>query len=126
MGFYENLSVYKKAQELAVYFEDTVRGFDRYHKYTIGTELRNLSRRICVLIALANTKARRAGSLSEAIEKLEELKISIRVAQDLDAFPSFKSFEYSTKLTVDVSRQKEWVTPLRAWAKVPYSERINT
>jgi hypothetical protein len=69
MGFYENLAVYKKAQELAVYFEQVVRGFDRYHKYTIGTDLRNLSRRICVLIALANTKTRRTDALVEASDR---------------------------------------------------------
>jgi hypothetical protein len=107
MGFYENLIVYRKAQELAVYFENTVRGFDRYHKYTVGTELRNLSRRICVLVALANTKTRRLDALSEALDKLEELKILLRICFEMKAFRSFKSFEYSTKLTVDVAKQCE-------------------
>lgn len=107
MSLYENLAVYKKAQELAVYFENTVRGFDRYHKYTVGTDLRNLSRRICILVALANTRSRRKDVLTEALEKLEELKILIRITQELKAFRSFKSFEHSIKLAVDVAKQCE-------------------
>ena len=35
---YENLQVYKSAKDLVVYFEIIIRGFQRYHKYTIGME----------------------------------------------------------------------------------------
>ena len=41
---YEHLPIYKQAMEVAVYFEKIVAGFSRYHKYTLGTELRNKSR----------------------------------------------------------------------------------
>ena len=37
MARYEHLSIYKQA----VYVEKTVANFSRYHKYTLGTELRN-------------------------------------------------------------------------------------
>lgn len=37
---YEHLPIYKKAMDLAVYFEKVVRNFSRYHKYTLGSELR--------------------------------------------------------------------------------------
>ncbi len=36
MAYYENLPIYKKSLELAVYIENVVRNFSRYHKYTIG------------------------------------------------------------------------------------------
>ncbi len=36
MAYYENLHIYKKSLELAVYIENVVRNFSRYHKYTIG------------------------------------------------------------------------------------------
>ncbi len=40
---YEGLPIYRAAIDLVVYFEVIVRGFSRYHKYTIGTDTRNLS-----------------------------------------------------------------------------------
>lgn len=106
-ALYENLRVYKKSFELVVYFENTVRGFDRYHKYTMGSELRNLSRAILVLIAKANTKCERKQCLEEALDKLEELKILVHVCQEIKAFRSFESFEFSTKLIIDIAKQCE-------------------
>ena len=41
MARYEHLPIYKQAMDVAVYFEKTVANFNRYHKYTLGTELRN-------------------------------------------------------------------------------------
>lgn len=106
-SLYENLPVYKKALELTVYFEKLVRGFDRYHKYTLGSELRNLSREILVLIAEANVKVQRVDCLTKAIEKLKKLKVLIHVAKEVKAFNSFKSFEFSTKETINVLKQCE-------------------
>jgi hypothetical protein len=40
---YEHLPIYKQALDVAVHFEKVVAGFSRYHKYTLGTELRNQS-----------------------------------------------------------------------------------
>ena len=77
-SFYEKLPVYKKALDLVVYIEKIVQNFSRYHKYTVGTELRNLSRRILTLVAKANAKQERKATLLEIIEKLEEFKILVR------------------------------------------------
>jgi hypothetical protein len=41
MAKYDNLPIYKKALELTVYVEDVAKNFSRYHKYTIGTRLRD-------------------------------------------------------------------------------------
>ena len=40
MARYGHLPIYKKAMDLAVHMEQTVRNFSRYHKYTLGSELR--------------------------------------------------------------------------------------
>jgi len=104
-SLYENLPVYKKALDLTVYFEKIVSNFSRYHKYTVGTELRNLSRRILVLVAKANIRENRIKSLSEAMDALEELKINIRICKEIRAFRSFKNYEYVTRLTIDVAKQ---------------------
>lgn len=123
-ALYENLRVYKKSFELVSYFETIVRGFDRYHKYAIGHEFRKLSRAILVLIAKANTKVARTECLTDAIEKLQELKILVHVGKEISAFKSFKSFEHVTKLIVDISRQCEgWLKSQNASGKKPGAAR---
>ena len=54
MAKYEHLPIYKKAYDFALYCEKVVRNFSRYHKYTLGTELREGSREIIRLIHAAN------------------------------------------------------------------------
>ena len=107
MAHYENLPVYKSALDLATYFEKIVHFFTRFHKYTIGTDLRNASRRILVLVAKANIKQDRIAVLTEALEKLDELKILVRLCKEIKGFRSFKSFEFATKSIVEVSKQCE-------------------
>lgn len=53
MARFEHLPIYKQAMDVAVHFEKVVAGFSRYHKYTLGTELRNKSRDVVALIAKA-------------------------------------------------------------------------
>jgi hypothetical protein len=55
MARYEHLPIYKKAMDDAVHFEKVVAGFSRYHKYTLGTDLRNKSREIVSMIAQVNS-----------------------------------------------------------------------
>jgi len=104
---YENLPVYKKALDLTVYFEKIVLNFSRYHKYTVGTELRDLSRKIVVLIAKANIKATRKEYLIEALDKLDELKILIRICKEIKAFHAFNSYCVAAKETIEVIKQCE-------------------
>lgn len=106
-SLYENLPVYKKALELTIYFEKLIRHFEKYHKYTIGTDLRNLSRNIVVLVAKANIRHSRKDCLTEALEKLDELKILIHVAKEVGAFKKFDNFEFASKSVVEVSKQCE-------------------
>jgi hypothetical protein len=104
---YENLPVYKKSLELTVYIENIVKYFSRYNKYTVGTDLRNLSRQILVLIAKANIKAGRKDYLIEALDKLDELKILIRICKELKTFHSPHSYEVASKLVLNIIKQCE-------------------
>jgi hypothetical protein len=45
------------AYDLCLWLEQVVRGFSRYHKYAIGSDLRTLSRRILRLVVRANARA---------------------------------------------------------------------
>ncbi len=107
LSAYEKLPVYKKALDLTVYFETVVKNFNRHHKHVIGADLRNLSRRVVVLVSKANIRATRVQYLIEAIERLEELKIVIRVCQEMKIFKSARSYEYSSKAVIDLLKQCE-------------------
>jgi hypothetical protein len=107
MSYYEHLPIYKKMFDIVVYIEQIVKNFSRYHKYTLGTEMRNLSRRTLILIIKANSLQDKREILLKVRENLEELKIMARIAKELKAFGSFKSFEHLVKELVEISRQNE-------------------
>ena len=107
MAQYEQLPIYKKAMDLAVYVETIVRGFPRYHKYTIGSEMRALSHKILVLVVRANSEQDKRGLLTEVRESLEELKILTRISHELKVFSNFNSFECLVKMVVEISGQNE-------------------
>ena len=110
MARYEHLPIYKKALDVAVHFEKTVAGFSRYHKYTLGTELRNASREVVRLIVRANASRERLPELLVLREKLEELLLLLRIAKEAKAFKSFDSYQFAAQEVVTVSRQNEgWI-----------------
>ena len=105
--YYDNLPIFKSTLDLVVYIETIVKGFDRYHKYTIGSDLRVHSKEILFLINKANISKNRLPRLLELRDKCEELKMLIRVSKELQAYKGFKQFEHSSKLTVDVCKQAQ-------------------
>ena len=107
MARYEHLPIYKKALDVTVYFEKVAAGFSRYHKYTLGTDLRNKSRQITGLIVKANSAKDKLPGLLDLREKLEELMILIRICKEVKAFRSFKSFQFAIEEVTQVSRQNE-------------------
>lgn len=116
MARYEHLPIYKQALDVAVHFEKVVAGFARYHKYTLGTELRNTSRAVVALIVKANAAHDKPPELLALRERLEELRILLRLAKEVRAFKSFQSFQFAVERVVSVCRQNEgW---LRSTQKV--------
>ena len=107
MARYEHLPIYKKAMELAVYLQNSVRNFSRYNKYSIGTDLRDLSRRILRLIIRANSARQKDEPLRELVENCEMLKTMIVFAKEVKAFNSFKSFQHASSMAVILCRQSE-------------------
>jgi len=106
-SLYEQLPIYKKALDLAVYFETIVRHFDKHNKYCVGADLCNLSRQILILVAEANTRQNRQAKLQEAVEMLGKLKITIHFCKEIKAFRSSNSFEFATRKTIEVAKQCE-------------------
>ena len=79
MARYEHLPIYKKAMEVAVYMEKVVAGFSRYHKYTLGTDLRNKSREIVSLIVKANSLQNKLAIIHDLRGQLEVIMILKRL-----------------------------------------------
>ena len=107
MAYYENLPIYKKSMELAVYMENVVRNFSRYHKYSIGTDMRDLSKNLVTLIIKANSRKDKRRLLAELRDKSEEMKVNIMIGKEVKAFKSFKQFQHTASLAVEISRQSE-------------------
>jgi hypothetical protein len=110
----EHLRIYKAAYDLCLYFEQIVRNFSRYHKYTLGTELRETSRRALKRIVRANARTDKSAVLLDLREDLEELKVLLRLTHDAKGFPNFNSFEHAVRLVTDIARQNEgWLKSQR-------------
>ena len=91
MARYEHLPIYKKAMELGVYLETVVKNFSRYNKYTIGKDLRDLSRKIVSKLSVPTHPP--TGSRSgELVEYCEMFKTTIFFAKEAKAFPGSTVF----------------------------------
>lgn len=103
----EHLPIYKAAYDCCLYFEQVVRNFSRYHKYSIGQDLRDGARRALRLIVRANARADKVPVLLDIREEVEELKVLLRLCNDAKAFASFNSFEHGIRLVTDIAKQNE-------------------
>ena len=79
----EHLPIYKAAYDMCLYFEQVVRNFSRYHKYSLGSDLRDGARRVLKLVVRANARRDKTPALLEVREQLEELKVLLRLAIEL-------------------------------------------
>ena len=105
---YDELPIFKASLDFVVYIETIVKNFDKYHKYTIGLDLRTYSKKLLFLVHRANiSKDGRKAILEQMRDICEEIKMLIRIAKELNAFKSFNSFEHSTKLIVDICKQSQ-------------------
>ena len=77
--YYDNLPIFKSALDLVVYVESIVKGFDKYHKYTLGEDLRHHSKEVLFLIQRANMSENRSSELVMLRNKCEEVKMLIRM-----------------------------------------------
>jgi hypothetical protein len=107
MARYEHVPIYKQAMDVAVHFEKLVAGFSRYHKYSLGTELRNKSREIVAHIIRANAQQDKVPMLLALRGQLDELFILIRLAKEVQAFKSFSAYQFTVEQVASICRQNE-------------------
>ena len=106
MASYENLPLYKATFDLAVYFEKIVKHFDRYHRFTLGQDLRNQSRLIAKqVMRIHQTKCK--DDANELLAQIEELKLIIRLSKEAKAFHNPNSYGYCAKLLSTICNQSQ-------------------
>ena len=101
------LPIWRDAKRLLLEIEIAVRGFPRYHKYTLGTEMRTQAMRVCQLLsrAIAARGQRRIDAVRRLLEALDDLKIAIQLARELKAFSSFSVFQRVVEWAVRTGKQ---------------------
>lgn len=110
----EHLPIYKSAYDFCLYAEQVVRNFSRYHKYSIGTDLRDGARRVLKLIVRANSRHDKVPVLLQIREEVEELKVLLRLCHDVKAFAKFSSFEHAITAVTEIAKQNEgWLKSQR-------------
>lgn len=119
MARYNHLPIYRQAQELMVYVETVVRGFSRYHKYTIGTRLRESTWQVLTLIVKANNTpvAERRPLLVQLRDAVAEVDIALTTAKELKAFTKHQAYVNAARMAIDIGRQSEgWLKSARPTA----------
>jgi hypothetical protein len=103
---HEAPTVVKLAERLLVEIEQAVRRFPRYHKYAVGAELRAQMRDVvrCANRAWRDMQGRDRW-LSQLSYAVDDLKLSLQLAKQVQAFTSFKQFEALARLVSDLGRQ---------------------
>ena len=121
MARYEHLPIYTAALDLTVHFEKVVAGFSRYHKYTLGTELREGSRGVLQQVLRANNAATREQRVAELLvlrDRIEAVLLAMRVAKEVKAFKSFAGYLHAVEQVGSVARQNEgWFKQTQAKAQ---------
>jgi hypothetical protein len=94
MRHLNHLPIWRDANRLLLAIEQAVRQFPRYHKYTLGTELRRQAMQVCRLIMrAADQRAEQARWLAQLVVAIDDLKLSVQLAKELEAFRNFKQFQ---------------------------------
>lgn len=106
-SYYENLTIYKTGLDLVIKLDDVVRKFPQYHKYTIGTELRQAAIAIVRLIAKANRRQNRVEKVTQLCDEVEDFKILCNIGKDVKAFQSFKQYAGVMNEVMHLARQAE-------------------
>ena len=116
----EALPIYKSALNLAIYMEQIVRGFEKYHKYTMGVELREKSKTLLFTINRVNLSEDKVQMLILLRDACEDMKMLIQLSKELKAFKDFKQFEHGSLLAVTVCKQAQaWLgASKKSWGGV--------
>ncbi len=101
---YSELPIFKSTYDLTLEMYMLVRGFKKEFKYTLGEQLKKETTELVILIYRANSKKDKREALSEAREKLETVRLLVRLAKDLKII-SLRAFVRVNKNIQNTSKQ---------------------
>jgi len=104
MGLYDELPVYKASYDLLIEIFKFVRNFSKEFKYTIGENLKTEGIELIKLIYQANASRDKVESIRQAREKIEMLRLYLRLMKDMRQINIPKFVFINEKIEV-VSRQ---------------------
>lgn len=86
--------------------EQAVRRFPRYHKYTHGTRLREQAMGVARLAHRAwRDQAHRGMWTTKLVWAVDDLKLSLQLGKQIEAFVSFAQFDMLARLCSDLGKQ---------------------
>lgn len=104
MALAQELPVYKASYDLLLAIFKLTKNFSREFKYTIGETLKNEMIGLITLIYRANTKRDKKDILQEARERIEVVRLFIRLLKDLHQI-SIKQQVHINELIESISKQ---------------------
>jgi len=115
----KSIPLWRDANTLLLEIEKSVRYFPRYHKYTLGAEMRQQAMCICRLINRAflykNDKKAKFDAVTQLVMAINDLKLQIQLAKELQVFRNFAEFERLSVLAVQSGKQSGgWLRKLQA------------
>jgi len=91
MGLYQELPVYKASYDLLIEIFQFTKDFSKDYKYTVGESLKKETIELLTLIFRANSKTDKQLVLQEARERIEVIRLFIRLMKDMHQI-SVKNF----------------------------------
>ena len=110
MGLHNELPVYKASYDLLIEIFQFTKEFSRDYKYTVGESLKKETIELLTLIYRANSRKDKGGVLQEARERIEVIRLFIRLMKDMKQI-NLKKFVEVNKAVENVSKQ------LTGWQK---------
>jgi len=99
----ENLIIYQKQYDFALYLFPIVDRFPKHEKFVFCTHIKSCVLDITRLIIQANKTRHKRSLLYNIDVKIEELKFLLRLAHDRK-YLAHNSYEHSSKLILEIGR----------------------
>jgi len=110
MAIYTSLPAYKEAYDLCLAIFRLTDNFSRQYRYALGEDLKNRAKDLIILIYRANRINEKKEIIDEAREKLESIRLLLRLVFDLKICSMYK-FVYLSDRVERVSKH------LSAWSR---------
>lgn len=105
MATYDNLPVYKTSYDLLLELFQTTNNFSRDYKFTLGEQVKEETLEMIIFIYQANKSfSERKNMIDKAREKVETIRVLIRILKDLKQL-SLKKFVNINAKVESVSKQ---------------------